>query len=1012
MGRFRGFLCVCVFVCLGTSLVMAQGGSTGAIQGTVSDLTGARVPGVTITVRNQGTTFERIVLSGDTGNYSVPALEPGRYLVLGELSGFAKVEAKDVVVNVGRTTDLNMTLQPAGIVETVSISGAAPLVETTKTDVGGVVENREVTNLPLNGRNFSSLAALIPGARPVGAWDPTKTRIGAISIAGAGGRNINTTIDGIDNKDNTVGGYVQNVTIEGIQEFALKTQRFSAADGRSQGGLLSIVTKSGTNDVHGSWFSFFRDKKLNANDYFSVHNNVPKPDFNRKQFGGSLGGPIAKDKVFGFFAFEKLSEKAFAIIDQNTLKELQLLKDNNIKIYGAAPGPASQLPTPFNDKLWTGRLDWTFNAKNSAYVSWNGNRDRTENDQSPTDLTSTNFNRNRQELVSLVWNSIISPTLLNQFTTGYQYWNNLIDAIDYSPVTVSFANVSFGTNGNVPQQSFQKKWQFKDGIDWRRGNHGLKFGADWIFEPVLGGFFKFTAVPGITFFDNPSVILSDKTKYPQGFNTPGIIQGISATNGDPTYTLPGHHHQFGWYVQDDWKPSRKLTLNLGLRYDVDVNLVGGSTQNLNRTYLILKKIDNPLTNPFVNGLPKDDKNNFSPRVGWAYDLTGGGTTVIRGGYGIYYDQVFLNIPLFGIQQSNPTIFGTVISLANSSIGVGDMPTRSLSDPLPPIPGGLTDIPNGSTGRIIDPNYVSPMSQQSNVGFSHQLGQDFVVEADFTHVLNTHESRRVRLNPRRGTAPTGTLPRVLEASFAAAGLATNRLADIVGESSVNRSRYDGLNIQLRKRLTHGVTFQTSYILSKAQGWGGRSGEFGATAVFDQLNIFDPREWAPTGRDERHRFVWSGVIDLPGGIQASPILQMASARPYTLTSGADTNRDGITSDLCIPGTAAPTTGRLCPSNPGINTQRGGFDLDGNPVSGRFFLMDFRVSKYFNLRPSHEGLKLGLFFESFNLTNRMNFGNRFSGNNRSAQFETTTGLPTGTYGINIAAPYQAQLGFRLQF
>src|SRR5262249_473580 len=162
-----------------------------------------------------------------------------------------------------------------------------------------------------------------------------------------------------------------------------------------------------------------------------------------------------------------------------------------------------------------------------------------------------------------------------------------------------------------------------------------------------------------------------------------------------------------------------------------------------------------------------------------------GNTVIRGGYGIYYDQVFLNIPLFSIQQSNPTIFGTVISLANSSIGVGDLPTHRLSDPLPPIPGGLTDIPNGTTGRIIDPNYFSPMSQQSNVGFSRQIGGNYVLEADYTHVLNTHESRRVRLNPRRGTAPTGTLPRVLESSFLAAGMPTGRLADIVGESSVNR-----------------------------------------------------------------------------------------------------------------------------------------------------------------------------------------------------------------------------------
>lgn len=294
------------------------------------------------------------------------------------------------------------------------------------------------------------------------------------------------------------------------------------------------MTKSGSNDVHGSWFSFFRDKKLNANDYFSKHNNQPKPDFNRKQFGGSIGGPVVKDKFFGFFAYEKLSEHAYFT---NPLE-------------------------PNHGRLF----------------------------------------------------------LLEQ---------PHLDAITYSPVPVSFANVGFGTNGNVPQQSFQKKWQFKDAVDWRRGNHGLKFGVDWIYQPLLGGFFKFTPVPGIGFFDNPSVILSDKTKYPQAFNTPGIIQSISATNGDPNFTLVGNHHQFAWYVQDDWRVGRKLTLNLGVRYDVDINLVGGATQNLNRTYLVLKKIDNPITNPWLNGLPNDDKNNFAPRVGWAYDLTGGGKTSPR-----------------------------------------------------------------------------------------------------------------------------------------------------------------------------------------------------------------------------------------------------------------------------------------------------------------------------------------------------------------------------------------------
>ncbi|HEY3131100.1 MAG TPA: TonB-dependent receptor, partial [Acidobacteriota bacterium] len=620
----------------------------------MTDRSGAVVPGVSVVVKNKATGFERVVVSEDNGYFRVPSLQAGKYSLTAELSGFSKFVIEETIVNVGTSTNVKVTLEPAGTQEVVTVSGAAPLVDVSKTDVGGIVDNRAVENQPLNGRNFSSLALMIPGVRPVTSWDPTKTRIGAISIAGAGGRNINTTVDGIDNKDNTVGGYVQNVTIEAIQEFALKTQRFSAADGRSQGGLLSIVSKTGSNSLHGSFFSFFRNDKLNANDYFSEKQGAPKPDFSRKQFGGSIGGPIVKEKVFFFFAIERLNEDQSTIISPQTFKELSALKAANISIYGASPGPTQTLPTPFRNTLTSARLDFAFNERNNAYLAWHENRDNTLNDQGPTDLTSTNFNKNKNEIFSFVLNSILSPTKLNQVTAGYSYWNNLIDTDQKTPVTVYFADVSFGTNTNVPQQSYQKKWQLKDAFNWTAGNHGWKFGLDYVFEPKLGGFFGFTPVPAITFFDNPTVILSDKAKYPQGFATPGIVQGIQSTAGDPRFDVKDKIHMIGWYVQDDWKVTRKLTLNLGVRYDADINLLGAGNQTQNRTYQILKKINSPITNGWINGVPGNDLNNFAPRVGFAYDPNGDGKTVIRGGYGIYFDQPFLNIPLFAIQHANPT----------------------------------------------------------------------------------------------------------------------------------------------------------------------------------------------------------------------------------------------------------------------------------------------------------------------------------------------------------------------
>ncbi len=1012
MSRLSSLACLLALYLLAAPVVLAQGGADGAIQGTVTDQTGAVVPGAIVTFKSLATGLERAVSSDDAGRFRLPALLPGTYKAHCEMAGFTTAEVGEVIVNVGRTTDVNFILRPAGTTETVTVSTIAPLVETTKTDVGGVVEGREVANLPLNGRTFSSLAIMIPGARPVSSWDPTKSRIGAVSIAGGGGRNINTTIDGIDNKDNTVGGYVQNITLEGVQEFALKTQRFSAADGRSQGGLLSIVTKSGSNTARGSFFAFFRDRSLNTSDYFTKKAGGRKPDFSREQFGGSVGGPVAKDKLFFFFTFERLQEEQFTIIPSTTRQEVELLKTNNISFYGFTAKPASQVPQPYTSNLLTARLDWTINADNNAYLSWNRNRDRTENDRGPNDLTTTDFSTNRNELISLVWNSIVSPTVVNQFVAGYSYWNNLKDTDQLTPVIVNFPGIRLGTDTNIPQGSVQKKWQVKNTINWNRGAHGFKFGVDYVYQPLLGGFFRFNPVPSITFFHSPSTILTNKTLYPQGFATPGMLSGISAASGNPDFTLPGAAHMFAWFVQNDWKIGRKLTLNMGLRYDRDYNLVGGSTQNKNRTYLILKQIKNPITDGWVSGdkLPEDDANNFSPRIGFAYDFTGEGRTVIRGGYGLYYDQVFLNIPLFSIQMANPVIYGTLLSLANSSVGRGDLATFKLGDPIPPAPQSPTEVPNGTMGRIIDPNYASPMSQHFNIGFAHQIDNNYVLEVDYTHVLNTHESRRLRLNPRRVRAD-GTNPRVLEDAFATAGLPRNRLGDIVAEASVNRSRYDGLNIQIRKRLSRGFSFQVSYTLSESLGWAGSSGEFAATARVDQFDLFHAQEFGHTVRDERHRLVWSGIIDLPWGIQVAPIIQLASARPYTLTSGTDTNRDGITNDLCIPGTLAPN-GRTCPSTVKVNSYRGGHDLDGKRVSGSFFWSDLRVTKFISLDRIREGMRIGLFFESFNLTNRMNFGNRFQSSNTASNFLSTLGMPTTTYGLIFAAPYQAQLGFRFMF
>lgn len=1021
--RFTRHLHSIVWLLLACSGAFGQAVSVSGVEGVVTDEAGAVLPNAAVTVTHKGTGAERSAAADSNGYYRVAGLAPGVYTVKISSGNFASQLIEDVTLNVGTTLTLNAALRPAATTETVVVSaGAGALVETTRTDLGGVVNNREIENLPLNGRSLAGLAILIPGARPTQSFDPTKNRSSAFSINGGGGRNVNTTVDGGDNKDNTVGGIVMNFSLEGVQEYKLETQRFSAASGRSEGAALNVITKSGTNQFHGSGFLFARDEKFNANDYISRVSDRPKPDYSRQQFGGSFGGPIKQDRLFFFGVYERTREESGFNVSQTVYDELQFATS-------AGARPVLTVPTPFRDNLWQVRLDAKLNDRNTAFLKWAQQTNNALNDQAGiTDESSGNFTKNTLYQGTLGLNSTISPTLVNQFTFAFQYWNNLIDSETFAPYLIfPGAGVTFGTNPNIPQSSTQRKFQFRDDIFLTAGSHGLKFGLDFVAVPKLGGFFRTPPTPNLTFLDNPSVISTDKTRYPQGFATPGAVQILTAASGDPAFDYQ-NASMFGAYFQDDWRVNSRLTLNLGVRYDLDINFLPPLPDN--RTYLLLRQIGHPVTRELLG----NDTNNVAPRAGFAWDIGGDSKNVVRGGYGIYYGQVFQNIVLFAQQQTNPTVFASVISLQST----GTTPQTNTDpflrtfrygiDPIV-VPPPSSALANGSSGRIINPDNVMPYTQQWNVGYSRQLGRDYAVEVDYIHILGLHEYLRHRLNPQ---VPGNTVinidgrpvtnARLLAADFVRAGLPANRLADVIAEESIGRSRYDGLNIQLRKRFSNRFTFQTSYVLSRSLAYGGAVNT-GAAAGFggqpqDQNRILDPGELGPTSNDERHRFVFSGVFDLPWGLQASPIVQLASARPYTLTQGVDRNGDGVNNDRYLD----PATNEIVPRG----SARGGFDIKldpatgrivpGDRVSGRSFTADLRVSKYINFG---DRARLGIFVEAFNLFNHTNFGDGFQGNVRTgALFQTVTGyLGNRTASIPPAqggagSPFQAQFGARFSF
>jgi outer membrane receptor protein involved in Fe transport len=1002
----------------------AQATAAGSIQGTVLDQTQAVIPGAEVLVTSKATGDKRSTVTNDTGSFRFDLLSAGSYTVKVSKTGFASI-VQNVDLLVGQTATANATLAPGTTTEVVEVTEAAALVDVTKTGVSVNVTPTEVEDLPMVGRDVANLAYLAPGVKATDSYDPTKNRYAILSVNGEGGRNVNVTVNGVDNKDNTVGGPVMQLPLEAVQEFQISTQRFSAENGRSEGAAINMITKQGTNNYHGSVFGYFRDTNLDTDEkvpdgtggYTREH-----PDYSRQWFGGSVGGPIKKDKLFGFFALEREREHQELAETGTSYTELLLAKNA-----GLAAEPSSSIPRPFYETRYTGRIDWTINSKNNAYVSYSSQGNNSLNDQSDGtgDLTNGNYTTNHMQLANATLNSVISPDTVNTLTAGWQYWNNLIASNISAPLVV-FPDASFGTNTNVPQQSWQRKWQFRDDISKTIGKHTLKGGIDFIHTPQQGGFFEFSSTLEIDFAADPSVILNDATHYPQKFATPGAVTNMAFANGDPYFLVATK--QLGFYFQDDWKVTPRLTLNLGLRWDKDFNTVGLSDVKNSRTYQELVALNSPFSNPYVAGVPHDDNKDFSPRIGFAYNLTGKGTHVVRGGFGLYYGNVFQNIPLFMEQMSNPTVFQTSISLSSptdivtgTGIPLGNW--RYGIDPMPIAPPPSSQLAPGSVGRLMDPNYRNPVAEEFNVGYSFSPNRNSVLEVEYTHVLSLHENKTMNIDqkvPVNGVCCT----RPLDPYFAVSN--QPQLASVRDEQSIGRSHYDGVNFSFRQRMTHHFSVNANYTLAWAYSYGGGGSSF---RNYPRLatNPFASYEWGPTPNDERHHVTISGIIDLPKGFLLAPIMQFGSARPWINASGvsgvtntANTLNTGGGTAIAVVVPISDPNNFLAYATNITAAQNCFYGLNGvaksctiaayDPLRGDpFFQLDLRLSKTIAFG---DRARLSLIAQGFNLTNRANYGNDYNNNIASP---ATFGHPAGFIAPNsttIPRSLWGEFGVRFTF
>jgi hypothetical protein len=1073
------------FILLLAACLTAQE-TTGRIVGTITDATGAVVPNAKVTATNDSTGLSRETVTGSQGDYRLGTLPPGTYTAKVEAKGFTTTQQKGIVIEVGREVTLNQSLKPGGANEIVEVTSEPAMIETTVSNVVGVVTPAEVSNLPIQDRNFSGLEQLVPGVRNAETFDPTKTRVGNISVNGGDGRQVDTSVDGGDNKDLVVGGLVQNFTLEGIQEFNVQTNRYTAEAGHSVAAVVNVVTKSGTNNLHGSAFGLFGNSGLNKNDSLTLQTctangissgNCPKELDHTYHYGASFGGPIIKDKLFFFGAFENKREAPLPTINSTALSDLTTFAAQTAGFPGGPYAhPIFTIPAKYIDWLGTGKLDWTISPRQNLFVRYGRQKWTAANDQVTT--TATFFtdgsqgtgDTNQFHDLSIQHNFTISPTKVNSFTAHFQDFANKIGAAPTSSYTYPVSDgslalipnivfptgTSVGLNVNVPQETLIRKYQFADVFTWTKGAHNLKFGGNEIYFAKMGGYFFSGLGYFLTFNDDPVTIANNPTLYPQGVSTPGAVAEMTMSGGSGSTAQPPWN-SLGFFVQDDWKATRNLTLNLGLRWDANIGFLqpqlGNTLTDSNRVIYNLRQaylnpnfptgdpgaqyISSIVSNPSDLRRTTADYKEFQPRLGFAWDITGTGKHVLRGGYGIARDQIFQNITLFAIQQTQQVIYQTVFDVTGGGPGCAPTGTQPVDlctfrfgiDPLPAVGGqSATDLAVGSVGRIVNPHITDPWSQQFGLGYAWQITNDYAFSADYVHIIGTHEERvlnvnptiRTVCNPAYGGDPTnpvcvnGTGTRLMDYAFQQTGIGAGRFAQIYDYSTNNRSFYDGINLQLRKRFSNRIQFQVSDVISWSRSWGGFpvASYGGSGLAIDPANQFRSNEFGDTNFDERNRLTFSGVFNLPKGFSVSPFFTAASAKPYSFLAGGDVDGDGrfAIDRACVGSTPAnPITDPLCNQ------------LQPNTLRGKAFIqMNLRADKQFNLG---EHLHADLYWEFYNLFNRSNYCNSYGNIAGSANFGQPLAFCSGPItSSNVAAvsgfstsaipSLSNQFGFRFTF
>ena len=963
------------------SLVTAQEG-TSTLRGTVTDPNGAVVPHATVSIANQETGINRrTAVTNDEGDYVFSALTPGLYRIIVEVTGFKKAFRENVKLDVGETQDFDFTLEVGQSQETVTVTTEPALVETSSSKIGGHISQQELIELPSINRNFIGFVGLVPGVVPNISTESFGSD--AVSVNGQDPRYNNYLLDSANNNDDVIGqraGSQARTALEAVQEFQVLTNQFDAEFGRTSGGVINAITKSGTNAFHGSAFGFFQDSSMNANNRLAILNNLPKPDASMQQFGGTIGGPIKKNLAHFFFSYERTNIDQGVVIDiparpsLNTSTATSTRADNTMLRGDIQPAQNHQLSV-----RWLRE-----NSPQLNQIIPVGTR--------PVSLAAAREEADLDQTVVGGWTWNVTASVLNDMRLSWTQedvafanpaFNSGTPMMEL-PATLQF-NTFVDQQSNVAQARVNNSYRLADTLTWIKGSHTIKFGLDYNYvtadsttEDNLNGTFLF---PTDRVFD-----ANDPRSYPER---------LQIRVGGPLLTFMKNHNT-SLFAQDSWKVNSKLTLNLGLRWD-----------------------DETIS---------DDNNNFSPRIGFAYDPFGDAKTVIRGGYGTFYQNTpFELITAFLTAGPFSTSF-----VRNFPLNAADPGPRSGNFPTDPtlVNGPFVDwdVINSIVGTgtllanaapVVDnTTRQMPYTRSFTIGVQRALTSDLALTADYVHSNGIDQFLTVSLNPgvRATTASTAPISRqyatlgavidnsfvpVITDSFADTPFETLAVGNVTTRINDGRTKYDALQLSLDKRFSKGFQFKASYTLAK--GRGNTTGNGVPNAQFQtQTSLELDQNEGPVAFDRRHNFVFSGLYKVPHtrGLIISTVIRALSGTPFTIfNSTIDANQNGI---LVDPLPAGPyTNSRTFPNGEALT-----FDVENaGGINGArlpdFFSVDLRLAYKFNFT---ERINAGFTFEVFNIANRTNYDELTVSGDRS---QSTFLIPS------VAKPARTlQLGFRVAF